>query len=99
MKRILAVFLLNSVFIFAKQDLKFKIIEKNNENIKILITKDSLQTSKPKEIKRKIYVVKSGDTLFLIAQKFNLSTDFLIKINNLKDKNLIRVNQKIIIQK
>lgn len=99
MKKLLLIFMLNSAFILAKQDLKFEIKEKNNENIKILIVKDG----KPKEksaIKNNeyIYIVKSGDTLSLIAKKYNLSVDYLVKINNIKNKNLI-TNQKLILIK
>lgn len=102
MKKILLIFILNSAFILAKQDLKFEIKEKNNENIKILIVKDGKQkqTEKPsvKNIEN-IYIVKSGDTLSLIAKKFNLSVDYLAKINNIRNKNLIVTNQKLILKK
>ena len=102
MKKLLLIFMLNSAFILAKQDLKFKIQEKNNENIKILIVKDNV--SKEREYpsiknSENIYIVKSGDTLSLIAKKFNLSIDYLIKINNIKNKNLITTKLKLILKK
>ena len=61
MKKLLLIFMLNSAFILAKQDLKFKIQEKNNENIKILIVKDNV--SKEREYpsiknSENIYIVK-----------------------------------------
>lgn len=40
------------------------------------------------------YVVKSGDTLYGIAKKFNMSVDELKNINGLKN-NLININQKL----
>lgn len=45
------------------------------------------------------YIVKKGDTLTKISKMFNVSVDELIKINNIKNKDLIYVNQKIIIPK
>lgn len=41
------------------------------------------------------YVVKSGDTLSAIAQKFNTTVDKLVKDNNIKNPNLIYPNQKL----
>lgn len=41
------------------------------------------------------YVVRQGDTLTRIADKYNTTIDALVKLNNLKDKNLIRIGQKI----
>ncbi len=102
MKKILLIFILNSAFILAKQDLKFEIKEKNNENIKILIVKDGKQKQKEKPSVKNIedvYIIKSGDTLSLIAKKFNLSVDYLTKINNIRNKNLITTNQKLILKK
>ena len=39
------------------------------------------------------YVVKKGDTLGGIAIKYNISEDELAKLNNIKDKNIIKVGQ------
>lgn len=47
----------------------------------------------------KYYIVKKGDTLTKISNLFNVSVDDLVKINNIKDKNLIYVGQKIYIAK
>ena len=41
------------------------------------------------------YVVKPGDSLYMIAKKYNVSVDFLVKLNNIKNPNLIVVGQKI----
>ena len=43
-----------------------------------------------------IYVVKSGDSLYSIAKKFNVSVDSLKSANNLQN-NLISVGQKLVI--
>lgn len=44
-----------------------------------------------------IYVVKKGDTLFSIAKRYGTSVTKLVELNNIKNPNLIYVNQKIII--
>lgn len=41
------------------------------------------------------YKVQTGDTLFKIARKHNTTVDALLKLNNLKSADLIKVNQKI----
>lgn len=41
------------------------------------------------------YVVKSGDNLTKIAKKYSTSVDKLVKLNNIKNKNLIYVGQKL----
>ena len=41
------------------------------------------------------YIVKSGDTLSGIAKKFGTTVQQLVKLNGIKNPNLIYVNQKI----
>ena len=41
------------------------------------------------------YTVKEGDTLSEVANKFNMTVDDLVKSNDLKDANMIFVDQKI----
>ena len=41
------------------------------------------------------YIVKAGDTLSSIASRFNLSTDFLIEINNINNPQYISIGQII----
>mgnify|MGYP003306205545 CR=1 FL=1 len=43
------------------------------------------------------YIVKKGDTLSLIAIEFNTSISTLVKLNNIKNQNLIFPNQVLII--
>ncbi|MCO7126041.1 phage tail tip lysozyme [Sporolactobacillus shoreicorticis] len=45
------------------------------------------------------YVIKSGDTLSAIAQKFNVTVSQLQSWNNISDPNKIYVGQKIIVYK
>ena len=47
------------------------------------------------ESKEEYYIVKLGDTLSKIAKTYNTSVDNLVKLNNIKNKNLIYVGQKL----
>ncbi len=44
------------------------------------------------------YVVKRGDTLSSIARRYNTTTNSLVTLNNIKNKNLIITGQKLIIK-
>lgn len=45
-----------------------------------------------------IYIVKSGDTLSTIAQKYNTTYQKIAKDNNISNPNLIYPNQKLVIK-
>ena len=45
-----------------------------------------------------VYTVKKGDTLSKIAESFGTTADNLAKINNIKNKNVISIGQKITIK-
>jgi flagellum-specific peptidoglycan hydrolase FlgJ len=42
-----------------------------------------------------VYIVKKGDTLTAIAKKYNTTVQNLVKLNNLKNPDLILVGQKL----
>ena len=42
-----------------------------------------------------VYTVKAGDTLWAIAQKYNTTVDALVRLNGIKNANLIFPGQKI----
>lgn len=44
-----------------------------------------------------IYIVKYGDTLWSIAQRYNTTVNALVAANNIQNRNLIYVGQRIII--
>jgi LysM repeat protein len=43
------------------------------------------------------YTVVAGDTLFVIAQRFGVSMDAIVQLNNITDPNLLRVGQVLFI--
>ncbi|MFP4016192.1 MAG: LysM peptidoglycan-binding domain-containing protein, partial [Halanaerobiales bacterium] len=43
------------------------------------------------------YVVKSGDTLYLIAQRFGVTVDRIIAVNNITDSGNIQIGQRLLI--
>ena len=57
---------------------------------KKLITEDRTE-------KRKIHIVKIGDTISSIAKLYSINKDLIIKLNNLKDENYIFVGQNLVI--
>ena len=60
------------------------------------IPNDELETPSP--IIGETYIVKSGDTLYSIARKFNISVTDLKNVNNLTS-NTLSINQELIIPK
>ena len=57
---------------------------------KKLITEDRTE-------KRKIHIVKIGDTISSISKLYLINKDLIIKLNNLKDENYIFVGQNLVI--
>jgi len=49
----------------------------------------------PKETKKGIYIVKSGNTLSGIASKYHISTKELRKMNHMGKKDIIKIGQKL----
>jgi LysM repeat protein len=48
-----------------------------------------------KPVKGKVYIVKNGDTISKIAQKYHVSTEKILKLNRLTKNSIIRSGQKI----
>ena len=78
-----------------------KIAKDNNISKPNLIypnQKLKIYTNVSQETNEIIYVVKSGDTLSAIAQKYNTTYQKIAKDNNIENPNLIYPNQKLVIK-
>lgn len=78
-----------------------KIAQDNNiENPNLIYPNQKLKiyTNVSQETNETIYIVKSGDTLSEIAQKFNTTYQKIAKDNNISNPNLIYPNQKLVIK-
>ena len=63
----------------------------------ILTIGDTIKIPKDKVInKENVYIVKPGDTLYKIANQYNVSIEDLISFNNL-DSNILSIGQELII--
>lgn len=89
-KLILGILLLTSIA-FSNEKLKFYIGNSEN-NIKIYVKKDK---EKPTFIK---YIVQPGDTLSLLAKRYNTTIKKIVSTNKIKNINLIVINQNILIE-
>jgi LysM repeat protein len=78
------------------QELKEKKEKKRLEALRLTeeIKKKELEKKRKKQ---GLYVVKKGDTLSTIAAKFNMKTNALITLNNLKKKSALRIGKKLTI--
>ena len=53
------------------------------------------ENQKPSNNDEEYYIVKYGDTLWAISRRFNTTVDKLVSLNNIANKNLIHVGQKL----
>ncbi len=75
-----------------------ELMKLNNKSNNILSVGEKLIISKDNPNKDTIYKVVKGDTLYKIANKFNVSVDNLKVINN-KTNNIISIGEELIIPK
>lgn len=71
-----------------------KAINNINSNILSIGQKLKVPDSTLSDNNNDIYIVKSGDTLYSIARKFNTTVSSLMNINNLKT-NLLSIGQEL----
>lgn len=95
----LFLFLISSIT-FSKQRLEFKLIEKTNDNIKIVIN-STTKIKNQKNLNKKLdtYTVKKGDTLASISKMNKIPIIRILELNNIKNENKIYINQKLILEK
>ena len=60
-----------------------------------LVTSSDSRTSLAAKPKSRIHVVSSGDTISKIARQYGVSKDDLVKLNQLKNSNIIFVSQRL----
>ena len=65
----------------------------NIENVNLIYIGQRLKI--PKNTNYITYTVVRGDTLWNIARRYNTTVDTLVKLNNIKNPNLIYVGQKL----
>ena len=53
------------------------------------------ESQKPTTDDKEYYIVKYGDTLWGISRRFNTTVDKLVALNNIANRNLINVGQKL----
>ncbi|OUS00128.1 peptidase [Flavobacteriales bacterium 33_180_T64] len=70
---------------------------KRQSKIKLLLTQEEAVASLIKQ--QSIYVVKRGDTLSRISKQNNVTIASICKINTLKRNSIIKIGQKLIIEK
>lgn len=64
------------------------VIDKKNDNINNNI-------SQPENAEPIVYTVKAGDNLWNISRKYGVSVEVIVSVNNLKEKNLLSLGQKL----
>ncbi|WP_300341565.1 LysM domain-containing protein [Fusobacterium sp.] len=98
MKKIALLFMIVSSLLFAQEKLRFEVAEKSKNEIKILIKKDKNRIQNNRKTKE-VYIVKKGDTLEKISKKYNIPAEQILQTNKIKDKRLLKTNQRLIIEK
>jgi len=71
-----------------------KILKYEKEFEAIINNEDKVEEEKENT---NIYIIKSGDSISKIAQRFNMTTEALIEMNKIKDANKIYPGQKLIV--
>jgi len=64
------------------------VIDKKNNNI-------NNNVNQPENVEPIVYTVKAGDNLWNISRKYGVSVEVIIDINNLRNKDLLSLGQKL----
>ncbi|MEA3453437.1 MAG: LysM peptidoglycan-binding domain-containing protein, partial [Candidatus Caldatribacteriota bacterium] len=68
------------------------VIDKNNSNNNSSINNN---VSQPEKAEPFVYTVKAGDNLWNISRKYGVSVEVISSVNNLKEKDLLSLGQKL----
>lgn len=62
-------------------------------------TEDNKESNKSKDSQKEYieHIVKDGETLGIIAKKYNVTVEKLVELNNIKNPDLIVVGQKLVV--
>ena len=93
----------NSELIFIGQEMKIPlhknaVTETNIVNQAVIDKKNNdinNNISQPENAEPIVYTVKAGDNLWNISRKYGVSVEVIISVNNLKEKNLLSLGQKL----
>jgi len=78
--------------------LKDVVIEKNIADQPVIDQKNNNinnNVSQPEKAEPFVYTVQAGDNLWDIARKYGVSVEIIIDVNNLRDKDLLSLGQKL----
>ena len=53
------------------------------------------EQEEPIQKPKRVYYIKKGDTLYSLSRTFKVSVNSLLKLNNLKEKSILQIGQKI----
>ena len=86
------------------KDLIIKLNNLKNENYifvgqNLIISQSAENNSKPSDLKNNYHIVQLGESLTDVSSKYNLKLGYLVKINNLKNPDSIKVGQKLFLSK
>ncbi len=70
---------------------------KKQTNLELLTTKSMAIASQEKENRKKIHVVRSGDTLSGISSKYHVSLSKLCKNNAIRKTSVLKIGQKLVV--
>ena len=65
---------------------------------KLIVKKGTVPAPQPSDNTTQYYIVKTGDSLWGIAQRFNLSVDQLCALNNISQNSMIHPGDKLIVK-
>lgn len=92
--------LLESAFLTHPEDYEYLLKSSNREKLADAIAgaaKEYIESVAVYEQKEVKHTVKKGDTLSSIARKYGTTVDVIVKLNGIKDKNVIRTGSVLVI--